>query len=67
MSGYRDSRLRSQCRRRLRPSTAAVQLGAVDGVASLFVGAAIMLAYLGGRIGLYRRLLDSPTPGPRSC
>ena len=33
------------------------------GVASLFVGAAIMLAYIGGSIGVYRRLLDSPTPG----
>jgi hypothetical protein len=33
------------------------------GVACLFVGAAIMLAYVGGGLGLLPKLLDSPTPG----
>ena len=33
------------------------------GVASLFAGAAIALAFIGGRIGLYPKLLDSPTLG----
>jgi len=33
------------------------------GIACLFVGAVIVLAYIAGRLGLVRPLVDSPVPG----
>lgn len=63
MSGYRQSSFDPSAGGDYGPPLRPYNWVQWTGVGFLFVGIAIMVAYLAGRLGWISKLLDSPTPG----